>query len=66
MQKYAYDTNLARKHNIPRSPEDDLKFRGWDGLVMQPADKDGIILFTAEKVVVSIFDLPKHINPVAE
>lgn len=66
MQIYTYDTKMAKKHNVPRSPEDDLKHKGWDGIVMQPADENGMIRFTAEKVKVDPFHPPKHINPVAE
>lgn len=66
MQIYAYDTAKAKELGIRRSPEFDLKHRGWDGITWLDPKNDEILRFTAEVVKVDIFDLPQHINPVKE
>lgn len=65
MQKYAYDTNMAKEIGIRRDPEYDLKHMGWEGVEMAEPDKNGIILLTAEKVKIDIMNPPKHVYPVA-
>lgn len=65
-QIFEYDTNKAAQLGIRRDPEHDLKHKGWDGIVMQPINQNGIIRFTAEKIVVDPLNPPKHITPVAE